>query len=386
MQDYFLSEDNFSEEEKLMQKVTRRFVDEEVIPLLPDAYEKGHFPKHLILKLAELGLFGVTLPEEWGCANASQVAYGLVCQELERGDSGLRSFVSVQSSLCMYPIYAFGSENQKKKYLPKMAKGKLIGCFGLTESDSGSDPASMKTRATKVKGGWKLNGTKMWITNATLSDLAIIWAKTDEGKICGFIVEKGSKGFSTNEIKHKLSLRVSDTGEVILEDCFVPEDQILPNAIKGLQDPLSCLTKARYGIAWGAMGAAIACYEAAVNYTQTRVSFNKPIASFQLVQKDLVDMLNEILKAQALNYQVGRLQETNKDYYVFVSLAKMNACREALKIARLARNLLGANGISLDYHVMRHMNNLESVFTYEGTDNMHHLIVGRYITGLSAFG
>jgi glutaryl-CoA dehydrogenase len=285
----------------------------------------------------------------------------------------------------MYPIFAYGTPEQKAKFLPKMAQGELIGCFGLTEPDAGSDPASMKTRAVKVDKGWRLNGSKMWITNAPIADLAIIWAKVDEQQIRGFIVERESKGFTTNEIKHKLSLRSSITGEIVLEDCFVPEQNYLPGTDKGLVAALGCLTKARYGIAWGAMGAAIACYEIALQYAKERIQFGKPIASFQLIQADLANMFTEIVKTQILNLQLGRLMDQNRANYVMVSLAKMNACREALTIARQARNLLGANGIMLEYHVIRHMNNLESVFTYEGTDNMHHLIVGKHITGLSAF-
>jgi len=385
MEDLFCLDDSFTQEEKLIRDSTRRFVDDEVLPIIADCYEKAIFPKEIIKKVADLGLLGMTLPENYGGANATAVAYGLVCQELERGDSGLRSFVSVQSSLCMYPIFAYGSDEQKQRFLPLMAKGEKIGCFGLTEPDSGSDPASMKTRAKKVTGGWQLSGSKMWITNATVADLAIIWAKDDEGLVKGFIVEKEFKGFKANEIHHKMSLRASITGEIVLEDCFVPENNFLPGTQKGLACALGCLTKARYGIAWGAMGAAMACYEAALAYALDRTQFGKPIGSFQLIQADLVDMVTEIIKAQTLNLQLGRLNDLNRGTYVMVSLAKMNACKEALKIARKARNILGANGISLEYHVIRHMTNLESVFTYEGTDNMHHLIVGKHITGLDAF-
>lgn len=385
MEDLFLLEDYLTSEEILMRDSIRRFVNEEVLPIIEDCYEKAYFPRELIARMGGLGLFGMTLPENLGGANASYTAYGLVCQELEKGDSGLRSFVSVQSSLCMYPIFAFGSEEQKKQFLPAMAQGKLLGCFGLTEPDVGSDPANMKTRARKVKGGWQLNGAKMWITNATIADLAIIWAKDEQGIVRGFIVAKDTPGFRTNEIKHKLSLRASITGEIVLEDCFVADEFILPGTEKGLICALHCLTKARFGIAWGAMGAAMACYETALRYAKERVQFGKPIGSFQLVQASLVDMFNEIVKAQMLNLQLARLQEQERANYVMVSLAKMNACREALNIARKARNILGANGISLEYHVIRHMNNLESVFTYEGTDNMHHLIIGRYLTGLDAF-
>lgn len=385
MEDLFCLDEQLTTEEKLMRDSVRRFVDEEVLPSIAMYFENAEFPKTLIQKVAQLGLLGMVLPQTYGGVEASQVAYGLVCQELERGDSGLRSFVSVQSSLCMYPIFAYGTEEQRLRFLPAMSKGQLIGCFGLTEPDAGSDPASMKTRATKVQGGWRLNGAKMWITNATIADLAIVWAKEEDGSIRGFIVERDFKGFHTNEIKHKLSLRASITGEIVLEDCFVPEQNYLPGTEKGLAAALGCLTKARYGIAWGAMGAAQACYENALQYAKERIQFNKPIASFQMIQADLVDMFTEIVKTQALNLQLGRLHDAGRANFVMVSMAKMNACREALKIARKARNILGANGISLEYHVIRHMNNLESVFTYEGTDNMHHLIVGKHITGINAF-
>lgn len=385
MEDLFCFDDSLSAEEKLIRDSVRRFVDDEIIPIIGDCYEKAIFPRELIKKVADLGLFGMTLPENYGGANASNVAYGLVCQELERGDSGLRSFVSVQSSLCMYPIFAYGTEEQKMRFLPQMAKGELIGCFGLTEPDSGSDPASMKTRAKKVKGGWQLSGAKMWITNATIADLAIVWAKDDDGAVKGFIVERSFPGFKTNEIHHKMSLRASITGEIVLEDCFVPESNFLPGTQKGLACALGCLTKARYGIAWGAMGAAMACYEVALAYAKERIQFAKPIGAFQLIQADLVNMLTEIVKTQFLNLQLGRLNDQNRGTFVMVSMAKMNGCFEALKIARAARNILGANGISLEYHVIRHMTNLESVFTYEGTDNMHHLIIGKHITGLDAF-
>ena len=385
MEDFLKLDERLSEEERLIRNGVRKFVDDEVIPLMGEAFEKGEFPAALIKSISALGLFGTTLPEKWGGAEASYVTYGLICQELERGDSGLRSFVSVQSSLCMFPIFQYGSENQKERFLPKMSKGEIIGCFGLTEPDTGSDPANMKTKAQKVEGGWRLNGSKMWITNATIAEIAIVWARIDEKNYRGFIVERDFPGFAAREIKHKMSLRASNTGELIFEDCFVPDDNLLPGSDVGLQAPLSCLTKARFGIAWGAMGAAMACFEAALSYTKERSQFGKPLAAFQLVQKDLVDMFNEIVKAQTLNLQIAKLHDEKKEDYVMVSLAKMNACREALKIARMARNLLGANGISLEYPVIRHMTNLESVFTYEGTDNMHHLIVGRYLTGQNAF-
>lgn len=384
MDDFLRLDDNLHAEERLVRDSIREFATSEITPLMLDAYEKGFFPDELIPKLAELGVFGMTLPEQWGGSNASYVSYGLACQELEYGDSGVRSFVSVQSSLCMYPIFAYGSEAQKNKFLPRMARGELIGCFGLTEPDAGSDPASMRTVAKKVAGGYVLNGSKMWITNAPRADLAIIWAKTDEG-IRGFIVEKQMPGFSRKAIKHKMSLRASDTGELILQDCFVPDENFLPGSIKGIGAPLGCLSQARYGIAWGAVGAAMACFDIAVNYTKERKQFDRPVAGCQLVQKDLVLMFTEIHKTQVLNLQIGRLKEKDQCTPQMISLAKMNACKESLNIARMARNLLGGNGISLEYHVIRHMNNLESVFTYEGTDNIHTLVLGRHITGINAF-
>ncbi len=384
MEDFLLLDAQLKDEEKLIRDTVRRFVDDEVTPKMEDAYENAQFPPIFISRLAELGLLGMTFPTKYGGSGASYIAYGLACQELERGDSALRSFVSVQSSLCMFPIFTYGSEEQKERFLPKMAKAELIACFGLTEPDSGSDPNSMRTTARKVKGGWQLDGSKMWITNANIADLAIVWAKTDKG-IRGFIVEKAFEGFSQNEIKHKMSLRASNTGELVFENCFVPDDNMLPGSEIGLRAALNCLTQARYGIAWGAMGAAIACYEIALNYSKERKQFERPIGSFQLIQKDLVEMFSEIVKAQCLNLQLGRLKDQQQSTHNMVSLAKMNACREALKIARMARNVLGANGISLEYHVIRHMTNLESVFTYEGTNNIHQLILGRHITGIDAF-
>lgn len=384
MEDFLFLDEQLSNEERLARDSVRSWVDRSVTPLMMDAYEKGEFPSEFIPQLAEYGLFGMTLPEAYGGSNASYTAYGLVCQELERGDSGLRSFLSVQSSLCMFPIFQYGSEEQKKKYLPKMAKGELIGCFGLTEANSGSDPASMQTRAKKVKGGWQLNGSKLWITNASVADLAIVWAKTEEG-VRGFLLESSFKGFSTNTLHHKFSMRASNTGELIFEDCFVPDSHLLPGSDCGLKAPLSCLTRARYGIAWGAMGAAQACFEITSDYLKERKQFNKPLASFQLVQKDLADMFTEIVKTQCFNLQIGRMADQNKLTPTMVSMAKMNGARAALDISRSCRNLLGANGISLEFHVIRHLTNLETVFTYEGTDNVHHLVLGKHITGISAF-
>lgn len=384
MDDLLLIDEQLHDEERMIRDSVARFVSQKVIPLMPEAFEQAKFPHELIKETANLGLLGLTLPAEYGGAEASYVTYGLVCQELERGDSGLRSFVSVQSSLCMYPIYSYGSEEQKKRFLPKMAAGKVIGCFGLTEPDSGSDPASMRTFAKKVKGGWQLNGSKMWITNATIADIAIVWAKTEDG-IRGFIVEKEFKGFTRRDIKLKMSLRASVTGELIFEDVFVPDENLLPGSDRGLGAALGCLSQARYGIAWGAMGAAMACFDTTRDYLLQRKQFNKPLASFQLVQKELAAMYTEIIKAQWLNLQIGRLKDAKRENHVMISLAKGNACREALKIARTCRNLLGANGISLEYPVIRHMLNLESVFTYEGTDNVHTLVLGRHITGINAF-
>lgn len=384
MDDLLFLEEQLHDDERMIRDSVARFVNNDVIPLMAESFEHACFPRELIKKSAELGLLGLTLPNQYGGADASYVAYGLVCQELERGDSGLRSFVSVQSSLCMYPIFRFGNEKQKMHYLPAMAAGELIGCFGLTEPDSGSDPASMRTNAQKVEGGWILNGAKMWITNAPIADLAIVWAKTADG-IRGFIVETASEGLSCPEIKLKMSLRASITGELVFDNVFVPDENLLPGS-KGIGSALSCLSQARYGIAWGAIGAAMACFDVTASYVKERKQFNQPLASFQLIQKDLADMYAEIIKAQLMNLQVGRLKDQQRETPTMISLIKGNACREALKIARRCRNLMGANGISLEYHVIRHMLNLESVFTYEGTDNVHTLVLGRHITGINAFG
>jgi len=384
MDDLLRLDDQLQDDERLIRDTVARFVSQEVTPVMPEAFEQAKFPESFIQKTAELGLLGLTLPVNYGGSGASYVAYGLVCQELERGDSGLRSFVSVQSSLCMFPIYTYGTEEQKQRFLPRMAKGEVIGCFGLTEPDSGSDPASMRTTANKVDGGWILNGSKLWITNATIADIAIVWAKTAEG-IRGFIVEKEFKGFKCEAIEMKMSLRASITGGLSFNDVFIPDENLLPKTDKGLGAALGCLSQARYGIAWGAMGAAMACFDLTSSYLSERQQFNKPLASFQLVQADLAKMYSEILKAQCLNLHIGRLKDRQQETPVMISLAKRNACREALQIARACRNLLGANGISLEYHVIRHMLNLESVFTYEGTDNVHTLVLGKHITGLNAF-
>ncbi|MBA2657634.1 MAG: acyl-CoA dehydrogenase family protein [Tatlockia sp.] len=377
-------DEQLEDDERMIRESVARFVKQEVTPLMADSFEQAQFPMQLIKKSADLGLLGLTLPTRYGGADASYLSYGLVCQELERGDSGLRSFVSVQSSLCMYPIFRFGNEEQRMRFLPAMAAGELIGCFGLTEADSGSDPASMRTHAKKVSGGWRLNGSKMWITNSPIADLAIVWAKTEEG-IRGFIVEKEFNGFSAPEIKQKMSLRASITGELVFEDIFIPDANLLAGTEKGLGAALACLSQARYGIAWGVMGAAMACFDITRDYLLERKQFDKPLASFQLIQKDLAEIYTEIIKAQWMNLQIARLKDLERETPVMISLAKGNACREALKIARTCRNLLGANGVSLEYQVIRHMLNLESVFTYEGTDNVHNLVLGRHITGISAF-
>lgn len=384
MDDLLFLDEQLRDDERMIRDSVTRFVSNDVTPLMAESFEHAHFPRQLIKQSADLGLLGLTLPAEYGGAEASYVAYGLVCQELEKGDSGLRSFVSVQSSLCMYPIFRFGNEEQKKRYLPAMAKGEVIGCFGLTEPDSGSDPGSMRTNAKKTSGGWTLNGAKMWITNAPIADIAIVWAKTDGG-IRGFIVDTKAKGVSCPEIKLKMSLRASITGELVFDNVFVPDENLLPGSEKGLGAALSCLSQARYGIAWGAMGAAMACFDSTREYLLERKQFDKPLASFQLIQKDLADMYTEIIKAQCINLQIGRLKDEHRETPVMISLAKGNACRESLKIARKCRNLLGANGISLEYPVIRHMLNLESVFTYEGTDNVHTLVLGKHLTGINAF-
>lgn len=384
MDDLLFLDEQLNGDERMIRDSVARFVSNDVMPLMAESFEHAQFPRELIKKSAEMGLLGLTLPAEYGGSEASYVAYGLVCQELERGDSGLRSFVSVQSSLCMYPIFRYGSEEQRVRFLPGMATGEIIGCFGLTEPDFGSDPAGMRTTAKKVKGGWSLNGAKMWITNSPIADIAIVWAKTEEG-VRGFIVDTKSEGLRRPEIKLKMSLRASNTGELVFDEVFVPDENYLPGSDKGLGAPLSCLSQARYGIAWGAMGAAMACFDITRDYLLERKQFDKPLAAFQLIQKDLADMYTEIIKAQCLNLQIGRIKDNHRENPVMISLAKGNACREALNIARKCRNLLGANGISLEYHVIRHMLNLESVFTYEGTDNVHTLVLGKHITGINAF-
>jgi glutaryl-CoA dehydrogenase len=371
-----------SEEERMVRDTVRQFVRERILPVIGEHFEAGTFPRELIPEIANLGLLGMHL-EGYGCAGLSAVAYGLACQELEAGDSGLRSFVSVQGSLAMFPIWAFGSEEQKNRWLPKMAKGEVIGCFGLTEPDSGSDPSSMITNARRDGNSFVLNGNKMWITNGGIADIAVVWAKCEDS-IRGFIVERGTPGFSTSDIHHKLSLRASITSELHFDDCRIPAENMLPN-VKGLRGPLSCLNEARFGISWGVTGAARACYETALDYAKTRVQFGKPIASYQLVQQKLVIMATELVKAQLLALQLGRLKDEGLVHPVQISLAKRNNVREALKTAREARSVLGANGVTLEYPISRHMNNLESVYTYEGTDDIHTLIIGQAITGENAF-
>jgi glutaryl-CoA dehydrogenase len=372
-----------TEDERLVQESVARLVDERVLPIIGKHFEDHTFPRELIGELAALGVLGSSI-SGYGCAGMNAVAYGLICQELERGDSGLRSFVSVQSSLCMYPIYAFGSEAQKEKYLPRMARGEVIGCFGLTEPHGGSDPANMKTHARRRGGDWVLNGSKMWITNAPLADLCIVWARTEEG-IRGFLVEKGTRGLATPEIERKFSLRASATGALFFEDVVVPEENVLPGSVVGLKAPLSCLTQARFGIAWGVIGAAQACLAQVLDYTKTRTLFGRPVAHTQAMQIRLAEMARRITTAQWLAWRLARLKDQERMTPAQVSLAKWNNCRMALDIARDARDMLGGAGISAEYVPIRHMLNLESVITYEGTETIHQLTIGRELTGLSAF-
>lgn len=381
--DYYNIDDLLTEDERLIRDTVRDFVEEKFLPLVTQHYRDGTFPMEVIPQLGELGLLGPTI-EGYDCAGLNSIAYGLICQELERGDSGLRSFASVQSSLVMYPIYAFGSEAQKEKWLPGLAAGKKIGCFGLTEPDYGSNPSGMITRARKEGDSYVLNGAKMWITNGSVADIAVVWAKDDEGEIRGFLIEKGTPGYSAIDIEGKFSLRASVTSELVLENVEIPLENMLPGA-KGLKGPLACLSQARYGIAWGAIGAAMACYDTALNYSKNRIQFDRPIAGFQLVQHKLVHMVNEITKGQLLALRLGQLKDQGKMRHPQISLAKMNNVHAALEISRIAREILGANGIADDYPIMRHMNNLESVYTYEGTHDIHLLTVGRDVTGEAAF-
>jgi glutaryl-CoA dehydrogenase len=372
-----------NDEERLVRRTARQFVDEQVIPIIEKHNREGSFPIHLLPQLGELGFFGANL-KGYGCAEMSNVAYGLVMQELERGDSGLRSFVSVQSALVMYPIHTYGSEVQKGRWLPRLQKGQAIGCFGLTEPQFGSNPGGMLTRAVRDSDGYVLNGEKMWITNGSLADIAVIWAKTEDDVVHGFLVEKGTPGFKAWDVHGKWSLRASVTSGLAMTDCKVPAENLLPKA-EGLKGPLSCLNQARYGIGWGAIGAAMACYDTALQYAKTRKQFaNRPIASHQLVQDKLVWMITEITKAQLLVLHVGRLKDRGRADHTHISMLKMNNVWMALETARKAREILGANGIVDDYCIMRHMNNLESVYTYEGTHDIHKLVIGERITGISA--
>ncbi len=384
--DLYRIEDLLSDEERAARNLVGEFIDRDYLPIVGKHFRQGTFPNHLIPTLAELGVFGANL-QGYGCAGMNNVSYGLILQELERGDSGLRSFASVQSSLCMYPIYTYGSDEQKERFLPGMAKGKILGCFGLTEPDFGSDPAGMRTLARKDGDSYVLNGSKMWITNGSVADVAVVWAKTEANRaesIRGFLVEKGMPGYRASEIPGKFSLRASYTSELSFQDVRVPARNVLPK-VEGLRGPLTCLNNARFGIAFGVTGAAIACFEGAREYSLSRIQFGKPIASFQLTQEKLADMLQEIVKAQLLSLRLGRLKDEGKATAEMVSLAKRNNVKSALEIARVARSIYGANGIIDEYPPVRHMLNLESVYTYEGTHEVHTLMLGRAITGISAF-
>ncbi len=380
--DFYNIDEWLSDEEKMIRDTVREFVSKEVMPIIDDHFMRDSFPKQLIPKLAEMGTLGATI-QGYECAGLNYTSYGLIMQELERGDSGVRSFVSVQGALCMFPIYAYASEENKKKFLPKMAKGEFIGCFGLTEPDFGSNPGGMVTRARKDGNEYVLNGAKAWITNGGIADLAIVWAKDDDNKIRGFIVEKGTKGFTTRDIHKKFSLKASITSELHFEDCRVPAKNILN--VEGLKGPFSCLNNARYGISWGVLGAAMACYDEALNYAKTRIQFDKPIASFQLVQAKLVKMFTEITKGQLLALRLGRLKDKDQALPQQISMAKMNNVALALDCARVTRDILGASGITHEYQAGRHILNLESVNTYEGTEDIHRLILGQHITGIAAY-
>ena len=381
--DYLDFNSVLSEDEAMIRDSVREYVDEELMPHIAEHWENGTFPKEQITKMGELGFLGANLPEEYGCSGLNNVAYGLINQELERCDSGIRSFASVQSSLVMYPIFAYGSEEQKKFWLPQLATGEKIGCFGLTEPDYGSNPGGMVTTATEDGDEYVLNGAKMWITNGTIADVAVVWAKLN-GRIKGFLVETDRKGFTQPEMHHKVSLRASVTSELVFDNVRIPKENMLPKA-DGLSGPLGCLTQARYGISWGAIGAAQACFDEALEYSKERVQFNKPIAGFQLVQDKLTHIATEITKAQFMTLQMGRLKDRGEYSTAQVSMCKRNNVHMALETARTARNMLGANGISLEYQAIRHMNNLESVYTYEGTHDIHTLIVGHELTGIPAY-
>ncbi len=380
--DFLDASELLTNEERLIRETVRTFVNERLLPYVADWFEAGVLPRELGRELAKLGLLGMHL-QGYGCSGASAVAYGIACMELEAGDAGVRSFASVQGSLAMYAIYRWGDDAQKESWLPRMARGEAIGCFGLTEPDYGSNPGAMRTTARRVGTDWVLDGTKMWITNGSIADIAIVWAQTDEG-IRGFLIPAGTKGFSASDVHRKLSLRASVTSELVLQGCRLPANSVLPLAL-GLSGPLVCLNEARFGIIWGAMGAARTCYETALEYAKTRVQFNRPIGGFQLTQQKLVDMLLELNKGILLALHLGRLNDAGRLHPTQVSFGKLNNVREALRIARTARTILGANGVTLEYPVIRHMNNLESVLTYEGTSEMHTLIVGKEITGLDAF-
>jgi len=382
--DYFDLDELLHDDHKLARQAVRDWVKQEVSPIIEDHAERGECPTHLYKGLAEIGAFGPSLPSEYGGGGMDEMAYGIIMQELERGDSGIRSMASVQGSLVMYPIYRYGSEAQKKKYLPKLGSGEFIGCFGLTEPDHGSNPGDMTTTIKEDGTDYVLNGAKMWITNSPLADVAVVWAKDEEGKVRGVIVEKGMEGFTAPEIKGKLSLRASITGELVFEDVRIPKDNILPE-IKGLRGPLSCLSKARYGIAWGAIGAAMDCYDSALRYAKERTQFGKPIAQFQLTQKKLAEMITEITKAQLMAWRLGKLANEGKATPGQISMAKRNNVNMALEVAREARQIHGGMGITNEYPVMRHMMNLETVLTYEGTHDIHLLITGMDVTGLNAF-
>lgn len=382
--DYYLLDELLTEEHKLIRNTVREWVKKEVSPIIEDHAQKAIFPKHLIKGLGEIGAFGPTIPVEYGGAGLDYISYGIIMQEIERGDSGIRSTASVQGSLVMYPIFAFGSEEQKKKYLPKLATGEMMGCFGLTEPDHGSDPGGMTTNIKDAGSHYILNGAKMWISNSPFADIAVVWAKDEEGIVRGVIVERGMKGFTTPETHNKWSLRASATGELVFDNVKIPKENILPN-VKGLKGPLSCLNQARFGIAWGALGAAMDCYDTALRYTKQREQFGKPIAKFQLQQKKLAEMITEITKGQLLVWRLGTLKNENRATPAQISMGKRNSVETALNIAREARQMLGGMGITGDYPIMRHMMNLESVVTYEGTHDIHLLITGMDVTGENAF-